>query len=259
MIDAYDAHAGGYARRLEPTLAGAAARLADVVGAGPGVRVLDVATGTGGVARAAARRGASVVGVDPSPGMLESARELAPGIEFLRADAETLPFADGAFDAVTCGLGVSHFADPEAGLREIARVLHSGGRFAASSWAASTRLPTDGIGTVLDRCGAPAVSASVDEETWEGAERGHAILRRAGFADVSVRTECFDGAFADPEEALGWALSWPLSAARFAQLKPERRERCRRECLELLTGSDLTWVLAFNFFLARTAADYAPT
>src|ERR1700681_2038374 len=88
----YDAHAAEYAQRLDPTLAPAVERLVELAGARRGIRLLDLATGTGAVARTAARTGASVVGVDLSPGMLAVARELAPEIDFRLADAHALPF-----------------------------------------------------------------------------------------------------------------------------------------------------------------------
>jgi SAM-dependent methyltransferase len=79
---------------------------------GEGVTVLDVATGGGHVARRLRERGATVVTVDPAPGM--GADTTAP--------AEDLPFADASFDAVACRLAAHHFADVEAAMREMARV-----------------------------------------------------------------------------------------------------------------------------------------
>ena len=92
----YDSHATGYAKCLDPTLTMAAERLAEMAGARPGMRVLDVATGTGTAARAAARRGASVVGIDRSPGMLSVARKLSPEVNLtlgtsVRFPAQTAP------------------------------------------------------------------------------------------------------------------------------------------------------------------------
>src|SRR5438034_9425197 len=78
----------------------------------PGVTVLDVATGGGHVARRLREAGASVVTVDPAPGM--RADTTAP--------AEDLPFADGSFDAVACRVAAHHFADVRAAMREMARV-----------------------------------------------------------------------------------------------------------------------------------------
>ena len=79
---------------------------------GPGVTVLDVATGGGHVARRLREAGATVVTTDPAPGM--GADTTAP--------AESLPFADGSFDAVACRLAAHHFADVLAAVQEMARV-----------------------------------------------------------------------------------------------------------------------------------------
>ncbi len=102
----------------------------------PVERMLDVATGTADLAIMAARRDAAkhVTGSDISEGMLKHGRvkvseaRLAERVELLRADSAALPFADGAFDAVTVAFGARNFEDLERGLREMLRVLKPGGR-----------------------------------------------------------------------------------------------------------------------------------
>jgi len=96
----------------------------------PGDRVLDACCGTGDLAVQAERRGARVVALDFSPGMLERARRKSGTIEWVQGDALALPFADGEFDAATVGFGVRNLADLEGGLRELARVLRPDGKLA---------------------------------------------------------------------------------------------------------------------------------
>ena len=103
-------------------------RAADLAAVGPGDRALDVATGTGDLAIELAGRGAEVVGLDFSEGMLALAREKAPQLRFEQGDALALPFADGEFDAATVGFGARNFADLGRGLVEMARVVRPGGR-----------------------------------------------------------------------------------------------------------------------------------
>jgi len=112
----------------------AVAPLLNAVGAGPGVRVLDVATGPGYVAAAAVRRGASVVGIDFSEAMLAEARGHHPGIDFRSGDAEALPFPEASFDAVVMSFGLLHLARPDQALAEAHRVLRPGGRLAFTVW-----------------------------------------------------------------------------------------------------------------------------
>jgi demethylmenaquinone methyltransferase/2-methoxy-6-polyprenyl-1,4-benzoquinol methylase len=102
------------------------------VDAGPGDRVLDVATGTGAVARELVRqKGCSVVGVDQSAGMLaEARRRLNGGVRLVHASAESLPFADGEFDGMTFTYLLRYVEDPAATLRELARVVRPGGTVA---------------------------------------------------------------------------------------------------------------------------------
>jgi ubiquinone/menaquinone biosynthesis C-methylase UbiE len=103
----------------------------------PGQSVLDVATGTGAAARAAADivgTSGSVIGGDISPAMIATARRNLEGlpIRLEVLDGQALPFPDCQFDAVTCQLGLMLFPDPARGLSEFLRVLRPGGHAAVS-------------------------------------------------------------------------------------------------------------------------------
>jgi len=98
-------------------------------GLAPGMRMLDVAVGTGLVAREAVRilgDARSVVGVDPSAGMMAAAAGGGPAL--VQGRAERLPFADAAFDFLSLGYALRHMSDLEAAFREFRRVLKPGGR-----------------------------------------------------------------------------------------------------------------------------------
>jgi SAM-dependent methyltransferase len=119
--------------------------LLDSAWVGPGTRVLDVATGPGYVAAEAARLGARVWGVDVADAMVARAGAEHPGVEFRRADAQSLPFEDGAFDAVVGNFGLPHFGRPELAVAEGVRVLAPGGRLALTTWDAPAEMRMFGV------------------------------------------------------------------------------------------------------------------
>jgi SAM-dependent methyltransferase len=93
-------------------------------------RVLDVGTGEGQIARLVSREGTPfVVGVDPTSAQLDLARRRGGAVDYARANADALPFHDGAFDAVVVCLVFEHIARHEPAIAELARVLEDGGRF----------------------------------------------------------------------------------------------------------------------------------
>ena len=180
------------------------------LGLQPGGQVLDVATGTGKLALAAAERvapGGAVIGLDASSKMLARARRAADrrdrgaslaALEWVMGDALHLPFGDGAFDAVTIGFGLRNLTDYEAGLREMARVLRPGGRLAVLEISE----PRSGVGRMLFvtwfRRIIPALGRLIGRraaysylpaslERYPEPERVAELMRSAGFTTIRWR------------------------------------------------------------------------
>ena len=109
--------------------------LVNAAGVRRGTRVLDLGAGPGDGTATLADTGAAVAGVDFSRTMVAAARRRHPGLPFHEGDAEALPFAPGAFDAVVSNCVVHHLARPAAAFREVSRVLAPGSRFAFVVWA----------------------------------------------------------------------------------------------------------------------------
>ena len=114
---------------------------------GPGDEMLDVACGTGVVARTAAERVApdgTVTGVDLNPAMLAVARRLAPEIDWQQGDVAAMPFGERAFDVVTCQAAIFFFPDPTRALSEMGRVTRPGGHVVVQSFSSLPTQPAYG-------------------------------------------------------------------------------------------------------------------
>ena len=167
--------------------------LVDAAALAPGERVLDVACGTGVVARAAAERvGADghVTSIDLNPGMIAVARALpahgAP-VEWIERSALDLGLRDESFDAVLCQPGLQFFPDKALAMREMHRVLRSGGRLALSVWN-SVGLYNKALGDALaEFVGDDVASRFLASRRAPGREEIEALAHAAGFSNVDVR------------------------------------------------------------------------
>lgn len=225
----------GYERHLAPVLfAPWAEILIDIIGVQGGAEVLDVACGTGVVARlAAARLGTSgrVVASDVSGAMLAHAGSLpAPAgsapIEYVEASVTNLPLDCGSFDVVLCQQGMPFFTDRPAAAAEMLRVLRPGGRIGLSVWLAGRKLePFDEyIEALLEAGIEPPFPGAFDSETFKmAADEVEAVLKAGGGASLEVRTVEHEVVWADADSAALGVLGTPF-APLLDQLPSERRD-----------------------------------
>jgi ubiquinone/menaquinone biosynthesis C-methylase UbiE len=185
--------AENYEKYFVPVIGGPfALDLVNEAGLRPGERVLDVACGTGTIARLAAERvgqNGRVSALDVNAGMLSVARSLpsAVPIKWYETAAESVPLPDQSFDVIFCGLGLQFFADKSAALREMHRVLRPGGRVYIS-----TPVP-NAFFDLFDR----AIARHVSEEasafvhavfSLSDPREMDALLTDAGYSSIATRT-----------------------------------------------------------------------
>jgi ubiquinone/menaquinone biosynthesis C-methylase UbiE len=172
-------------------------RLLDRVPLAPGARVLDVACGTGALARAViARLGgdARVTGVDRNPPMLAVARRVAPAVDWREGDAAALPVApDERFDAAFCHEGLQFFPDRVAALRAMRGVLVAGGRLGVAVWRS---VEENGVFHALDQV-AERFLGPIDDvrHSFGDANALAQLLTECGFANVKVEPVTADVRF----------------------------------------------------------------
>jgi SAM-dependent methyltransferase len=200
----WETKAAGYDRFFGTITGRLIEPLLDAASVGPGSRVLDVATGPGYAAAAAARRGASAVGVDISSAMVALASEMHPEIEFRQGDVHDLPLEDGSFDAVVGNFLILHLGRPERGASELARVLAPGGSLALTTWDVPERARRGGRGRGAGPAPPPTPPAAIpvgpDFFRFSHDDEFDALLRGVGLEERSVQTVAFEHDVATPDE-----------------------------------------------------------
>lgn len=185
----------GYEALFVPALfAPWAGHLVTGAGVGDGSHVLDVACGSGVLARAArewAGPSGRVVGLDAAPGMLAAAREVAPAIEWVLGPAEDLPFGQDVFDCVVSQFGMMFFQDRLTAAREMYRVTKPGGRVAIAVWHGIDQNPVyQDIVAVLEEHVSPAAAQAVRIPfCLDQPDEVVNLVSQAGFDQVSVETK----------------------------------------------------------------------
>ena len=226
--DAYDAVVGRVTARVaEPLL--------DAAGVQAGMSLLDVATGTGHVAGAAAARGAHGVGVDVSEEMLARARRLYPGVKFALGDAEELAFENDAFDAAVAAFLLHHVPNPERVVAELARVAQ---HVAVAQWDAAKRARL--IGLITDAIAAAGVEPPTgrpvgpSREALARDEELRRLLEGAGLAHIRVDTVAFVEPLRDADELWEGVLGGSVNTRAIVLAQPSNVQQQIRNQLDRL-------------------------
>ncbi|MDQ5820402.1 MAG: methyltransferase domain-containing protein [Actinomycetota bacterium] len=191
----------------------------------PGVRWLDVATGTGAVAIRAAQAGAEVVGIDIAPGMIEGARAKATDlpITFEVGDAQALPYEDASFDVVTSVFGAIFAPDHRATAAELGRV--SRGRLGFTSWQ-----PSEELRELYGRFG---YDTPEGREPFRWGSEGYVEELLGPYFALSIepRTWVLEGASGEEIWEL-WSQAAPPFKARLAEMEEDTREAFHQAYVE---------------------------
>ena len=209
--------------------------LLELVELEPSTHVLDLASGTGVVAREAARRvgeAGSVTAIDISSAMLSRSAANPPAmhaapIRHFEASAESLPFADGAFDVIICQQGLQFFPDPQDAVHEMRRVLRPGGKVVIAVWARGyPAVPFNVYCEELERVGAqPPYPRAFDMDTYTMSVLSvTGLLEEARFSEVAGHRADLDVTWATAEMAAGGVLGTPFAPSVQALSERQRAE-----------------------------------
>jgi ubiquinone/menaquinone biosynthesis C-methylase UbiE len=252
-----------YEHWLAPTLFRPFAENAlDAVDLSPGDSVLDIACGTGIVARTAKERlgeAGRVVGVDVSADMLGVARRVAPAIDWREGNAGALPLAAGEnFDVVLCQQGLQFFRDKPAAAAEMRRALTPGGRLAVSTWRSDDEIP---FLHALRRVAETELGAVIDQRhSYGDANTLVRLLLEAGFHDARCRTVTrtirFEDGAAFPRLN---AMALVGMSAAASTMSAEERKRAVESIIaasapvlrDYADGTGIAFVLGTNLATAR--------
>jgi SAM-dependent methyltransferase len=261
VAEAYGRHSQNYVSVLEPVMAPMADEIARMAQLGAERVALDLATGTGLIARALERAIEFVVGVDLSPGILRIASAQSGGsIPLAVGDALQLPFRDHCFELVACGVSLSHFAKTEAALREVCRLLRPGGRLIASAWANEGENRTKSAAVEVRRKYLEAREATLgqdfQEELWADPQRGRRALTQAGFVGVQVATLPISGRYTSHSTAVEAAFAWPLTRYRISKLSEADQASLRQETESAIRQiDDLRWRTDVHYYEAVRSSE----
>lgn len=197
----------------------------------PGMKVVDVACGTGVLtleAAAAVAPGGAAVGVDLNPGMLAVARRKAPELDWREAPAEALPFEADGFDAAISQFGLMFFRDRKAAVREMWRVLRPGGRLTIAVWDALENAPGyAGVTSLLQRLFGDRV-AQLLRAPYALGDPGafRSLLADGGVRDAEVRRVAGEARFPSIRswmftDVRGWTLANELDDEQYEMLVVE--------------------------------------
>lgn len=216
-------------------------RLVDLMEIPQGARVLDVGTGTGAIAVAAARQvgfSGQVIGIDLSNEMLSKAfgAVSASGltnIQLGRMDAEHLEFADQSFDAVTCGFSLFFVPSMERALQEMHRVLRAGGRIGLSVWGKAPP-PFDPAWKIFaDMVRQYDVEVRVPNKVAYGEPEIVSLVTQSGFIKATVKSETSMVVYKTEED--WWAFQMSLgSRAAILRMSDEKRNQFKAEYADRL-------------------------
>lgn len=207
--------------------------LLDAARVAAGASVLDVATGPGDLAARAAARGATVIGVDIAEPVVALAARLNPGLDFRRADAHALPFADGAFTAVVANFLLPHLEDHERAAAAMTRVLAPGGWLAVSTWedvperaavlgVVVAAVAEAGVTPPAYLPAGPPFFAYSHDDMLVG------LLRGAGLREVGVRRLSFTHRVDSPDELWDGVLAGTVRTSELVTSQPpDVRQRIR--------------------------------
>jgi ubiquinone/menaquinone biosynthesis C-methylase UbiE len=232
------AAAEAYEARFVPALfAEWAPRLVELAGVAPGQAVLDVACGTGIVARTAAdalRGQGRVVGLDLNEAMLAVARRVRPDLEWRQGDAAALPFPDGAFDTVLCQMALMFFPDRARALGEMRRVVAPGGTVAVVVPGQLASQPAWGpfVAMVARHAGPEAVSLLSTYWACGDLDQLRALVGSAGLDVTATRTRLGTARFESVDAFVATEVeSTPLidriSQEVYARIREDAREVLR--------------------------------